>query len=106
MSSRGHDLDGPARACTVKEPECKAKMQLGTRGRAGFRWLTMALLVVGLLVVDTGGVWKRREDKTKCPKVKGIRNFDISEVWSPSFAIWHGARRIVTAREAEKLQRR
>ncbi|KAG7211674.1 hypothetical protein KM043_010925 [Ampulex compressa] len=26
-----------------------------------------------------GGAWKRQEDKTKCPKVKGIRNFDISE---------------------------
>jgi len=54
-------------------------MYPGTR-RSGFCWLTITLLVVGLLVGDAGSVWKRREDKTKCPKVKGIRNFDISEV--------------------------
>ncbi|XP_011864515.1 PREDICTED: apolipoprotein D [Vollenhovia emeryi] len=54
-------------------------MHPGTRRRSGFCWLTMTLLVVGLLAGDAGGVWRRREDKTKCPKVKGIRNFDISE---------------------------
>ncbi|XP_043289374.1 apolipoprotein D [Venturia canescens] len=30
------------------------------------------------LTFASGGSWKRREDKTKCPKVKGIRNFDIT----------------------------
>lgn len=43
-----------------------------------------SLIVLSLLftslIGDTGGVWKRREDKTKCPRVKGIRNFDITEV--------------------------
>ncbi|XP_011156843.1 apolipoprotein D [Solenopsis invicta] len=50
-----------------------------TQRRSGFCQLTVTLLVVGLLVGDAGSVWKRREDKTKCPKVKGIRNFDISQ---------------------------
>lgn len=71
------------RTVTVRaggELECTTKMQ--TERRSLFCWLTIALLV-GLLVDDTGGVWKRREDKTKCPKVKGIRNFDISEVRGP-----------------------
>jgi len=53
------------------------------RARTGLRWLTIAAtsLLVGILLAgETGAAWKRREDKTKCPKVKGIRNFDISEV--------------------------
>lgn len=63
------------------------------RRLSGFRCLTIALLVG--LVSDTDGVWKRREDKTKCPKVKGIRNFDISEVrallWSMYVKIAYSA---------------
>ncbi|EZA61950.1 apolipoprotein D isoform X2 [Ooceraea biroi] len=57
-------------------------MRAETGRRAGLRWLTIAAtaLLVGLILVgETGATWKRREDKTKCPKVKGIRNFDISE---------------------------
>jgi len=54
-------------------------MYPGTRRRSGSCWSTITLLVIGLLVGDTGGVWRRRNDKTKCPRVKGIRNFDISE---------------------------
>ncbi|KAL0134086.1 hypothetical protein PUN28_001156 [Cardiocondyla obscurior] len=54
-------------------------MEPGTRRHSEFRWLTITLLVIGLLADDASSVWKRREDKTKCPKVKGIRNFDISE---------------------------
>lgn len=37
------------------------------------------VLLVSLLCVNAGS-WKRREDKTKCPKVKGIKNFDITGV--------------------------
>ncbi|XP_020278659.1 apolipoprotein D [Pseudomyrmex gracilis] len=68
-------------------------MHPGTR-RAGFCWLTIAL-VVGLLA-DTGGTWKRREDKTKCPKVKGIRNFDISEF----LGLWYIVQYYASSEEA------
>ncbi|XP_012283151.1 apolipoprotein D [Orussus abietinus] len=43
------------------------------------RCLYLVLFILVAFLTDTGGTWKRREDKTKCPKVKGIRNFDISE---------------------------
>lgn len=53
-------------------------MQPGTRRiYAGFCSLAVALLLF-LCSIDAVA-WGRREDKTKCPKVKGIRNFDISE---------------------------
>ncbi|XP_076238378.1 lipocalin/cytosolic fatty acid-binding protein Karl [Calliopsis andreniformis] len=41
--------------------------------------IIVSLVLITCLIRDTGGAWKKREDKTKCPKVKGIRNFDISE---------------------------
>ncbi|XP_015172593.1 PREDICTED: apolipoprotein D [Polistes dominula] len=50
-----------------------------------FKFLDYSLIVLSLLLFvsligdSTGIGWKRREDKTKCPRVKGIRNFDISE---------------------------
>lgn len=52
-------------------------MQPGTK-RARFCSTIIALLF--LIGYSVDATWKRREDKTKCPKVKGIRNFDISEV--------------------------
>lgn len=54
-------------------------MQPGTK-RARFCSTIIALLF--LIGYNVDATWKRREDKTKCPKVKGIRNFDISEVRS------------------------
>ncbi|XP_011701069.1 PREDICTED: apolipoprotein D [Wasmannia auropunctata] len=71
-------------------------MHPGTRRRSGFCWLTITLLVVGLLVGDAGSVWKRREDKTKCPKVKGIRNFDISEF----LGLWYIVQYYASSEEA------
>ncbi|KAK1134563.1 hypothetical protein K0M31_007345 [Melipona bicolor] len=53
-------------------------MQPGTRLER-FYSPTMILLLFLCLIDCTTATWKRREDKTKCPKVKGIRNFDISE---------------------------
>ncbi|XP_043251439.1 apolipoprotein D [Colletes gigas] len=53
-------------------------MQPGTRC-SRFCSPIIVLLLLACVIDDTGGTWKRREDKTKCPKVKGIRNFDISE---------------------------
>ncbi|XP_072749107.1 apolipoprotein D [Anoplolepis gracilipes] len=74
-----------------------AKMHLivSTRRRLRFCWITIALLV-GLLVSASGGVWKRREDKTKCPKVKGIRNFDISEF----LGLWYIVQYYASSEEA------
>ncbi|KAL6422404.1 hypothetical protein ACFW04_010619 [Cataglyphis niger] len=68
---------------------------VSTRGRLRFCWVTIALLV-GLLVSASGGVWKRREDKTKCPKVKGIRNFDISEF----LGLWYIVQYYASSEEA------
>ncbi|CAK9813287.1 Apolipoprotein D [Anthophora plagiata] len=53
-------------------------MQPGTRRSRFYSWIIVLLLLV-CLIDDTVATWKRREDKSKCPKVKGIRNFDISE---------------------------
>ncbi|XP_053973992.1 apolipoprotein D [Hylaeus volcanicus] len=53
-------------------------MQHGTRC-SRFCSTIIVLLLLACIIDDTGGTWKRREDKTKCPKVKGIRNFDISQ---------------------------
>ncbi|XP_033334336.1 lipocalin/cytosolic fatty acid-binding protein Karl [Megalopta genalis] len=53
-------------------------MRPGTRcSRLGS--LIIVLLLAACIIEDTAGTWNRREDKTKCPKVKAIRNFDISE---------------------------
>ncbi|XP_015605999.1 apolipoprotein D isoform X2 [Cephus cinctus] len=41
--------------------------------------LFILLTLVACLLKDSSAQWKYREDKTKCPKVKAIRNFDISE---------------------------
>lgn len=51
-------------------------------GRAGLCSLIIVILSAVHLIDVGAAAWKRREDKTKCPKVKGIRNFDISEVRS------------------------
>lgn len=37
------------------------------------------VFLVGCFVPDADGFYKKREDKSKCPVVKAIRNFDISE---------------------------
>ncbi|KYM98756.1 PREDICTED: apolipoprotein D [Cyphomyrmex costatus] len=71
-------------------------MHPGTRRRSGFCWLTITLIVIGFLVGDVGSVWKRREDKTKCPKVKGIRNFDISEF----LGLWYIVQYYASSEEA------
>ncbi|XP_076299802.1 lipocalin/cytosolic fatty acid-binding protein Karl isoform X2 [Lasioglossum baleicum] len=47
--------------------------------------LIIVLLLVASIIGDTAGTWNRREDKTKCPKVKAIRNFDISEFLGSCF---------------------
>lgn len=38
------------------------------------------LIIIILLINVSSGGWKRDEDKSKCPKVKEIKNFDISQV--------------------------
>ncbi|XP_076682463.1 lipocalin/cytosolic fatty acid-binding protein Karl [Andrena cerasifolii] len=54
-------------------------MQPGTRCSRFYTPIIVLLLVLACLIDHTGGAWKRREDKTKCPKVKAMRNFDISQ---------------------------
>ena len=67
-------------ACTKRiEAWMWPRMQPGTR-RERFYSPIIVLLLFLCLIDCTAATWKRREDKTKCPKVKGIRNFDISEV--------------------------
>ncbi|XP_012254324.2 apolipoprotein D [Athalia rosae] len=39
----------------------------------------IVLFFIGHLIRDADSYYKNREDKSKCPKVKAIRNFDISE---------------------------
>ncbi|XP_046609549.1 uncharacterized protein LOC124300002 isoform X1 [Neodiprion virginianus] len=39
----------------------------------------LLLLLTVYFISETDGVYKRREDKSKCPKVKAIRNFDTAE---------------------------
>ncbi|XP_014217063.1 apolipoprotein D [Copidosoma floridanum] len=44
--------------------------------------LVLVLLLAGLVAADgpaIGSAWKRNEDKTKCPKVKAIRDFNIAQ---------------------------
>ncbi|KAI4499049.1 hypothetical protein M0802_005915 [Mischocyttarus mexicanus] len=54
------------------------------------------LLFVSLITDSTGIGWKRREDKTKCPRVKGIRNFDISEF----LGLWYIVQYYASSEEA------
>ncbi|XP_066591335.1 apolipoprotein D [Prorops nasuta] len=40
---------------------------------------TLIIVLICFFIDDSTGLWKKREDKTKCPTVKAIRNFDISK---------------------------
>ncbi|KZC09450.1 PREDICTED: apolipoprotein D [Dufourea novaeangliae] len=51
-------------------------MRPGTRCS---RFCSLIIVLVLCIIDDTGGTWNGREDRTECPKVKAIRNFDITE---------------------------
>lgn len=42
--------------------------------------LKIVFIVYALFISCAKGVNKRREDKTKCPKVSPIRNFELERV--------------------------
>lgn len=42
--------------------------------------MRFTLLIIFCLCVLSVSGFRRREDKTKCPHVKSIRNFDLNEV--------------------------
>lgn len=46
----------------------------------GALWLAFGGLLLVLGTAEGAGPWRRREDKTKCPRVKGIRDFDVAQV--------------------------
>ncbi|OXU25944.1 hypothetical protein TSAR_016650 [Trichomalopsis sarcophagae] len=74
-------------------------MSLGRRMRGCNFVLLLAIAIVTVCSLADAlavGTWKRREDKTKCPKVKGIRNFDISQF----LGVWYIVQYYASSEEA------
>lgn len=47
--------------------------------------IACVIVLFAILYISDGFMFKRQEDKTKCPKVKAMRNFQLKEVNVCSF---------------------
>ncbi|KAL0274737.1 UNVERIFIED_CONTAM: hypothetical protein PYX00_002790 [Menopon gallinae] len=74
------DRNSDSHASSLSVITILVRGRVGNENRQCHSLDVMYRVLVLLLVLCSASCYKPREDKTKCPKVKALRNFDINEL--------------------------